>query len=388
MNIAQVIATFPPYHGGMGYSCYHTSRVLAERGHQVTVFTLEHGRLSYENDPDAFRIVRLKTPLLYGDAGSVPQLLYLLDPFDVVLLQYPFFGGAEFVWLAATLRKKPYFLAYHMDVHGDTALKRTILKAYEPLLLRRIVQRASRLCGLGRDFLRSTKAAPFIPWNRYADIIYGGVDPELYAPRPMNSDLIGQYGLDGKTIVLFVGNLMPFKGLHVLIEAIEKIPDPKLMLMVVGGGYQEETYKAMVAAKGLQQRVLFAGPQSPTGLLPDFYNLADFLVLPSTHSESLGLVTLEAMATGKPVIVSALPGPAQLVENGKDGYIAKVGDADDLADKIKRLAASKQKCRAMGAAARKKIVDRFTWEALSIQLETEFRKILAERDNRSEAPPA
>lgn len=93
VKVAEVIATFPPHHGGMGYVCFHNSLELARRGHEVTVFTLEHGRLSYDSDPKDFRIVRLPTPLLYGDGGPVPQLYAKLKGFDIVHLHYPFFGG-------------------------------------------------------------------------------------------------------------------------------------------------------------------------------------------------------------------------------------------------------------------------------------------------------
>jgi len=84
MKIAEIISTFPPCHGGMGYICYHNSIELARRGHDVTVFTLDHGRSNYENDPPEINIVRLKTPLLYGDGGLIPQLYCQLKKFDVI----------------------------------------------------------------------------------------------------------------------------------------------------------------------------------------------------------------------------------------------------------------------------------------------------------------
>ena len=93
MKIAEVIATFPPHHGGMGYVCYHNALELARRGHEVTVFTLDHGRQSYDDDPGEFKIVRLRTPMMYGDGGIVPQLFSGLKGFDIIHLHYPFFGG-------------------------------------------------------------------------------------------------------------------------------------------------------------------------------------------------------------------------------------------------------------------------------------------------------
>jgi len=148
VKIAQVIATFPPYHGGMGYVCHHNALELARRGHEVTVFTLDHGRLPYDHDPADYRIIRLHTPLRYGDAGMVPQLMWHLKNFDAVHLHYPFYGGAEYVYLASLLRGQRYLLTCHMDVRGNTLLKRLVLGGYEPLLAKRIIRRATAVGAL------------------------------------------------------------------------------------------------------------------------------------------------------------------------------------------------------------------------------------------------
>ncbi|MFZ5572838.1 MAG: glycosyltransferase family 4 protein [Thermodesulfobacteriota bacterium] len=376
MKIAHVIATFPPYHGGMGYICYHNARVLADRGHDVTVFTLEHGRLGYEADPTTFRIERMKPLLLYGDAGMVPSLVSKLTTFDMVHLHYPFFGGAEYVYWGSIVKGKPYFLTYHMDVHGDTPLKKAVIRCYEPLFLKRIVQQAAGICSPGIPYLKSTKAAAFIPWHRHTDVMYGGVDTQLFQPTVKNHDIIRQHQLEGKTVVLFVGNLIPFKGLHLLIEAIGSIPESSIVLLIVGGGYHEAEYRNKVNRSRLQERVIFAGPQSPQGLLTAYYNIADFLVLPSTHSESFGLVVLEAMASGKPVIVSALPGPSQLIDPGKDGYAVPIGDVEALSKAIMELAGAEKRRNKMGEAARRKVLSHYSWERIGAQLESVYRGII------------
>ena len=92
---------------------------------------------------------------------------------------------------------------------------------------------------------------------------------------------------------------------------------------------------------------MFAGPQSPTGLLPIYYGIGDLLVLPSLWSEAFPLVVLEAMASGKPAIVSSLPGPSGLVRHGVDGLIARVGDCDDLMQKIEFLCSETRKERSL-----------------------------------------
>ena len=375
MRIAQVIATFPPYHGGMGYVCYHNALELARRGHEVSVFTLEHGSMPYTSDPPELKVIRLKTPLLYGDAGMIPQLFFRLKGFDIVHLHYPFFGGAEYVYLASLIRGEKYFLTYHMDVSGNTLPKRVILGLYEPLLTGRIIGRADLIGALSIEHLKSSRVARLVDWNKVVEMP-NGVDTERFSPGEKNRELITRYGLAGKTVVLFVGNLQPFKGLHLLIDAIAGLHDANICLLVVGGGYAEKEYKAQAEELGLDGRVVFAGPQSPDAVLPDHYRLGDFLVLPSTHSEAFPLVVLEAMASGKPVIVSALPGPSKLVEEGRDGLVVRIGDVEDLRDKIAYLAGQKEKIRAMGEAARDKVCNRYSWGKIGQHLEHTFEGML------------
>jgi len=378
MKIAEVVATFPPYHGGMGYVCFHNSRELALRGHDVTVFTLEHGRLSYEADLKDFKIVRLKTPLIYGDGGMVPQLCSMLKGFDIVHLHYPFFGGAEYVYLSSLLNGRKYFLTYHMDVYGNTLLKRLIMAAYEPLLTKKIIKRADYIGALSIAHLKSSKVAPYVDWNRVVEMP-NGVDVKKFCPREKKQGLVREYNLEGKTVVLFVGNLQPFKGLHLLIDSIARIEDRNIVLLVVGGGYSEREYKNQARERGIEERVIFVGPKSPDKDLPDYYNLGDFLVLPSLHSEAFPLVVLEAMASGKPAIVSELPGPSQLVENGKIGLHVKTGDIEDLKNKIEYLAKEKEIRQHMGTEARKKVLEKYNWESIGELLEKTLEDIVGNR---------
>jgi glycosyltransferase involved in cell wall biosynthesis len=340
----------------------------------VTVFTLDHGRLPYDHDSADYRIIRLHTPLRYGDAGMVPQLLWRLKGFAAVHLHYPFYGGAEYVYLAALLRGQRYLLTCHMDVRGNTLLKRLILGGYEPLLAKQIIRRAAAVGALSIEHLLSTDAARFVDWDKVVELP-NGVDAELFCPGGKDRRLMARYGIDGKTVVLFVGNLQPFKRLDLVIDALARIDRPDVVLLVVGGGYGEEGYRSRVRELRLDNRVIFAGPQSPSGDLPAHYRLGDFLVLPSTHSEAFPLVVLEAMASGLPVIVSALPGPSGLVDQERDGLIARTGDLQDLVRNMELLVTQADKRREMGAAARAKVLERYRWEKIGERLESVLKKI-------------
>ncbi len=375
MKIAEIVATFPPYHGGMGYCCYHNADQLAKHGHEVTVFTIDHGRRAYTNDPEHFKIVRLKSPLVLGDGAVLPQLFFKLKGFDIVHLHFPFYGGAEYVYLACLLRGQKLFLTYHMDVYGNTLFKKAVINLYEAVLMKTIIKKADAISAPGKNYLKSTKAGGYIPWDKVADIVHGGVDIEKFRPRKKNTQLLKKHNIKDKTVILFVGNIQPFKRLDLLIKAVSQIDDENVVVLVVGGGYGESDTKKLVSQLNMADRIIFAGPQSPDEELPDYYNIGDFLVLPSTHSESFGLVVLEAMASGIPAIVSSLPGPSQLITEGTDGLIAQKGDITNLKNKINILAGNPELCKKMGAAARSKIVKNYSWDMVGTQLDSAFRSI-------------
>jgi len=378
MKIAEIVPAFPPQHGGMGYVCLHNSLELMRRGHEVTVFTLGHNAAEYgdeENLVQGLPVVRLKTPLVMGDGGVVPGLYSRLKGFDVAHLHYPFYGGAEYVYLASLVGRVKYIVTYHMDVRGNTSVKKPIIWAYEKALMKKILQKAALICALTRAHLKSSKAAPLVDWGKVIELP-NGVDTEKFRPREKDKGLLEKYGLKGKTVVLFVGNLQPFKRLDLLIAALEERRDNNLTLLVVGGGYNEEKYKRFVKEKRLEKRVVFAGPQSPEGALPAHYNLGDFLVLPSTHSESFGLVVLEAMASGMPAIVSDLPGPATLIEDGKDGFIVEAGELRLLKEKIELLHGNPALRAKMGETARKKVVAAYDWREIGERLERALLSII------------
>jgi phosphatidylinositol alpha-mannosyltransferase len=262
-----------------------------------------------------------------------------------------------------------------MDVFGNSLLKRAIIGLYEPLFLRRITRRAALIGALSKEHLSSSKIAQFVNWDKVV-IIPDGVDAERFRPREADNRLIEKHGLRGKIIALFVGNFLSFKGIEVLLHSFSEIRDDRIVLLMVGGGYGEQQYWSMAKRFGLEKRVIFAGPQSADRDLPSYYNLSDFLILPSTHSESFGLVVLEAMASGKPAIVSALPGPSQLIDEGKDGLIVKVGDSVDLRNKIEYLASDRTLCSQMGESGRKKVLSQYRWEVIGELLEKTLSNIL------------
>jgi D-inositol-3-phosphate glycosyltransferase len=180
-----------------------------------------------------------------------------------------------------------------------------------------------------------------------------GVDTELFQPLApaVAQDLLEL--LPGP-LLLYVGRLQPIKGLEVLLEAMRHLPEA-VRLAIVGGEQDEpegshgERMRAQVAALGLGQRVSFLGAQ-PQRRLRLFYAAADAVVMPSYY-ESFGMVALEAMACGAPVIASRVGGLATTVRHGVTGYLVPEGSPKALAARLRELVESPDARRRLGREA-------------------------------------
>jgi glycosyltransferase involved in cell wall biosynthesis len=144
----------------------------------------------------------------------------------------------------------------------------------------------------------------------------------------------------------------------------------------VGDGDLRNTYANQAKKLGLGRRVAFAGRVEEKEL-PAYYTASDFLVLPSvTRGEAFGLVLLEAMASGRPVIASNLPGVRSIVTPGKDGLLCRPGDTQDLATKMDEMLDDQDLRTMMGENARRKVSERYDWSMLIPRLSAIYREVV------------
>jgi D-inositol-3-phosphate glycosyltransferase len=215
-----------------------------------------------------------------------------------------------------------------------------------------------------------------------------GVDTTLFRPiAPTEAKAV--LGLSDAPVVLYVGRLAPIKGLETLLESFSKLRHEQApTCLIVGGGLDEpangqlSALQARAQALGIEERVWFLGAQ-PQERLPYFYSAAQVTVMPSYY-ESFGMVALEAMACGSPVIASRVGGLTVTVDDGVNGFLVPEADPEALADRLVLLLDDEPLRRRLGSQA-VTLASRFRWPCIAEKIQDTYEEFLrsTERLDRS-----
>lgn len=385
MKIAQIVCCYSPYYSGMGNVVFQTASHLGELGHNVTVFTpgyyekkeiksveapvaAEH---SEELEAEIDYAKRLKPALSYGNAAYIPDLKKELNAFDLVHLHYPFFGTANLVRKWKQRHSEiPLVITYHMDTRG-TGWKGLFFKYYADYWLPKILAAGDRLITSSFDYIAASdvfdsyKKQP----EKWIELPFG-VDTERFQPRDVSAEWQAAWNLEFNPdlpTLLFVGGMDTahyFKGISVLLKAVRLLKESSSLVQAifVGEGELRTRYEQEAIGLGVANLVRFVGQVSEDDL-PLFYNLADLLILPSTtRGEAFGMVILEAMASGVPVVVSDIPGVRAVAADG--GILAEPGNPHDIADGIKGYFLPENDRAAWRARVRKITEEKYGWKPI------------------------
>jgi D-inositol-3-phosphate glycosyltransferase len=234
------------------------------------------------------------------------------------------------------------------------------------------------------------------------EVVPCGVDLNLFNPLPQDNAK-GHLGLSDRRVILFVGRIQPIKGLDCLLKALgiliekSRISSKDLRLLIIGGDLDNgvpasngeiKKLQSLTTELGLDSIVNFLGAQ-PQHVLPYFYSAAEVCVLPSRY-ESFGMVALESMACGTPVIASRVGGLSYTIRDGQTGYLIPEGNAVALADRIDRLLQDKSLRSLMGRQGANH-AKKYSWENVAHQLISLYNRILSQTypetlDMNSSAP--
>ena len=271
------------------------------------------------------------------------------------------------------------------------------LTEYDPAIIEPRIREADLIVSCSNYFSESIRAG----WPQYADrcrTIYNGVALDQFAPRDPRSPRPPAPRL------LFVGRVCPDKGVHVLVEAFEKVlrrfPDAQLKIV----GPVAPNQKAVAVNLSREQSVRdlarwYRRPYIPqlkekmsplaaqrieiTGevsreVLIEHYRQADLFVLPSIWVEGFGIPIVEAAALGVPTVATRRGGMPEVVVDGQTGLLVEPGDSDALAQAILKVLEDEQLRTSMGEAAHARVVERFTWERVAEALLAEYQRVLGD----------
>ncbi|XHX75848.1 MAG: glycosyltransferase [Stenomitos frigidus ULC029] len=209
-------------------------------------------------------------------------------------------------------------------------------------------------------------------------VVYNGFEPAAYQLQGKAESRLRQtLGLDGKCAIGHFSRLSPWKGQHILIEALIHCPDDVVAVLVGDALFGEQEYvqalKTQVATLGLQDRVQFLGFRSD--VVP-IMQACDVVAHTSTAPEPFGRVIVEAMLCGRPIIAAAAGGAMELVEPGVNGWLTPPGDAQALANAIAHCRADPAHTQAIAQTAQTQATDRFALTHIRQQIDQLLQAIL------------
>lgn len=216
-------------------------------------------------------------------------------------------------------------------------------------------------------------------WRRPISVIHHGVDSEVFRPSLDPAERLAareRYGLAAADWVwLFVGEAV--KGLRGALEQLPHFPTARLLAISRSNGAE---YEALASNLGVKDRFRFWGPEREIWRA---YRAADVFLYPSTY-DTFGMVVSEAMATGVPVVVGRDIGAAELIENGRNGFLIRPSEPDDLRAALQRLLVEPVLARAVGDAGRA-TAQAQSWDACARATEQVYGEVMKAKQDAAGA---
>ena len=330
------IVCYPTY-GGSGVVATELGYALGERGHQV----------HFISSARPFRLHRFHEQLFFHEVTDVSYPLFKYPPYTLLLankiVEVANYVGLDVIhahyaiphsisaYLAKQMMTRPLPLV--TTLHGTDV---TLVGSYEEFfqLTRLALQVSDRITAVSNALARETEET-FGTMDQGIEVVPNFIDPKVYLPiEKLMQRCRGHFAPHGEKILAHVSNFREVKRVVDVVNIfalVEKVVPSKLLL--VGDGPEMSRVEREVLRLGLEGKVQFLGKQES---VQEILQTVDVFLLPS-EQESFGLVALEAMACGVPVICSRVGGLPEVVQHGKTGYLAEVGDVQGMSEAVLKL---------------------------------------------------
>ncbi|WP_340380652.1 glycosyltransferase family 4 protein [Streptomyces sp. SS7] len=368
---------FPPRPGGI-QAFLHNMALRLDPGRLVVyASTWKRGREGAEataafDAEQPFTVVRDSTTMLLPTPGATRRAAALLREHGCTSV---WFGAAAPLGLMAPALRGAGAERLIATTHGHEAGWAQLPAARQ--LLGRIGDATDTLTYLG-EYTRSRIATALSPAAAGRMVqLPPGVDEKTFHPGSGGDEVRARLGLTDRPVVVCVSRLVPRKGQDTLILALPRIlaAEPDAVLLIVGGGPYEKDLRRLARETGVGASVRFTGPV-PWSELPAHYGAGDVFAMPcrtrrgGLDVEGLGIVYLEASATGLPVVAGDSGGAPDAVLDGETGWVVRGGSPAEAAERIVALLGDAELRRRMGERGRRWVEEKWRWDLLAEQLKT------------------
>jgi rhamnosyl/mannosyltransferase len=326
---------------------------------------------------DGYRIHKVPSLALFAGTALCPTMpywarrLHRKQHFDIAHLHFP--DPMSHLAVLALPKEVKVVIYWHSDI----IRQQNLLKLYRPFLDRIVARADAIIAATPRHFSSSGQLGCADPARLH--VVPYGID---FTPFEESSAVAAGEKLrarhPGRKIIFAVGRHVYYKGFEYLIRAMKAVREEALLILG-GTGPLSATLHKLVAAEGLENRVVFAG-RIPDEELPAYYHAAEVYCLPSVEpSEAFGLVQVEAMACGKPVVCCELGNGVNYVNQHEvTGLVVPPRDPPALASAINRLLDNGALRQKMGETGRARAKDEFTLERMWRETLAVYRQVTRE----------
>ncbi|MGI5249855.1 glycosyltransferase family 4 protein [Actinacidiphila glaucinigra] len=362
---------FPPRPGGI-QAFVHSMALRLDPGRVVVYASTwrDGSEVAAFDAEQPFPVVRDRTTMLLPTPRVTRRAAALLREHGCTSV---WFGAAAPLGLMAPALRKAGARRLVATTHGHEAGWAQLPASRT--LLRRIGEGTDTITYLG-EYTRSRIARALTPEAAGRMVqLPPGVDEKTFHPASGGEAVRARLGLTDRPVVVCVSRLVPRKGQDTLIEAMPRIlaAQPGAVLLVVGGGPYTDDLKRLAERTGVAESVRFTGAV-PWQELPAHFGAGDVFAMPcrtrrgGLDVEGLGIVYLEASATGLPVVAGDSGGAPDAVLDGETGWVVRGGEPGEAAERILALLDDPELRRRMGERGRKWVEDAWRWDLLAGRL--------------------
>ena len=370
MKILMLSWEYPPrIVGGISRVVHDLSQRLIKDGHEVTVVTYKDGDVPYFENDNGVKVYRVDN--------------YMISPNNFIdwIMQLNFNLVAK---ASEIINKEGKFDVIHAHDWLVAYAAKSLKNSYDiPIVATIHATEAGRNSGIhevivNSNYMKSELQRLFgLPYEKI-NVVPNGITQTNFAGYERDYEFRRRFAADNEKIILFSGRLVYEKGIQNLIAAMPKIlqgyNDAKLIIAGRGGMIDE--LRAQVDYLGISNKVYFTGYLDHKTLCK-MYKCADISVFPSTY-EPFGIVALEAMLAGIPVVVSDVGGLNEIVDHGVNGMKSYAGNANSLADSILSLLYNPQLCANVVKQAKLDVKNKYNWTKIAQDTHFTYQKAICQ----------